>query len=103
MLWTISILLKQVGDGNISEPIWEENIFLINAMDSDEAKKKAETYGKQLENSYTSATGKKVHWVYDSILSLYQIETETVENGSVVFARHFISSEVESLKESFSD
>ena len=104
MVFSISVLLKHdLPLENEDETIWEEDIILCYADCIEEAKSKAEIVARNLEVEYKSLSGEIVKWVYDSILSIYQLEENSVSDGSILFARHLRNREVCSLKEKFSD
>ena len=104
MLFSISVLLKHdLPNDNVDETIWQENLILCYADCIEDAKVKAEIFARNLEVEYKSISGEIVKWVYDSILSIYQLEENILSDGSVLFARHLRNREVCSLKEKFSD
>jgi hypothetical protein len=112
MLFTVSVLLKQVLPHDASDPLWEENIILCEVETEDEAIQKAEEIGKDEEVEYESATKERVRWEFAGILSVYKLENNTIcelesdiikKHGSVVFSRFLCNSEVVSLCTPFGD
>jgi hypothetical protein len=103
MLFSASVLLRCIqGDKENSDILWQENLVLCNSENIQEARKKAEFVGRKLENEYKSITGETVKWKFDSILMMYQLENEIIQDCDIIFSRHLRNTEVDSLKIKFS-
>jgi len=108
--YSVSCLLKGV---HISRPhlesLWEENIFLVEAGNENEAKKKGEEYARKDEAEYEVEDGKpgeprgKLRWTFMQVESVYDIDTKEIRSGTELFSRFLRDSEVSSLLTPFPD
>ena len=101
--YSVSILYR--GKENITnhQDIWEETICLFDAENEAEVREKAEEKSKSAEIKYQSISGNTVDWVFDGILSVYELSEESIVNGTEVFSRFLREDEVKSLRTPFED
>jgi hypothetical protein len=83
------------------ESIWEERTVLIEAVDDEEARKRAAEYGKTEEHSYPNSYGVMVNWKFDSIDRLTRLDASEFGHGLEISSRFLTQSEVVSQKRSF--
>ena len=100
-MFSVSVFMK-IGSKTDIEPLWEERILLVKAESEDDATRKAETYAKSEEHSYSSTQGKKTDVQFDSVDRVYSIE-DALEDGAELFSRFLRDSEIKSLKTPFED
>jgi hypothetical protein len=104
MWFAASLLFKsRHPDDPRSEFLWQESIVLVHASNEDEARREAERIAKEAEHEYVAAAGNLVRWTFERIESIHSILSETLENGTEVFARFLQESQVESLSTPFKD
>ena len=89
----------QVDEGSL----WEEQIILIEATNEAAAKQKAERHGKAQENEYRNQAGELVHWSFEQVERLCEVEDVTLKDGSELFSRFLRDSEVRSILTPFED
>ena len=100
-MFSVSVFMT-MGSKRDSEPLWEERILLVEAESEDDATRKAETFAKSQEHSYSSNQGKRVDVKFDSVDRVYAIE-DALEDGAELFSRFLRDSEVDSMKTPFDD
>ena len=81
--------------------LFEESIYLLQAEDDDDAWKKAEEKGRLSEQSYEAISGDMVTWVFDRVLSVFELFDEEVKDGTEIFSRFLKEEEVKSLQTPF--
>ena len=101
MYYSVSLMYKNIRNDS-REPLWEESIILISAMDEDEAKLKAITLAKNQESEYKTRSSTIVKWKLYKVERIFSIEDDLV-NGTELFSRFLKESEARSLLESFDD
>jgi hypothetical protein len=99
MWFSVNILLKcSIGNEPKDDYLWQENIILCFADSPEDAHEKMEKFAHNLENEYKNNNGETVRWIYDGILSIYQLDDDIIKDNSVVFSRHLNKDEVLSLR-----
>lgn len=79
-----------VHDNNDPNPMYENTVFLFQAIDENEARKKAEVYCKKNSyNEYLNDEGKIVHWSFVKILEVQNTCEQKIFDGVEVFSRLF--------------
>jgi len=102
-LYSVSLLFKSLHTHlSTDPPLWEESIRLFNAISENDARQKAEKYGRSLEVNYET-TKDIVNWVFDCIERVCEIERIEAIDGFEVFSRFLRDSEVQSLLIPFED
>ena|SRR5712671_1527531 len=92
---TLSVAERSGSDQQ--EPIWEEQLFLVNAEDQNEARSKAEVFGKREHCTYKVQGGSTVTWKFHSTGKIYELPVQELADGAEVFSRFLKGSEVRSL------
>src|ERR1039457_4205151 len=82
-------------------PLWEEQIILIDSLTDEEAKHKAETFGKASQHSYSNADGETVNWRFVKVERACPIEPKTLVSGTELFSRFLRDGEAKSLLTGF--
>ncbi len=100
MSWySVSFILKsEHPEAPQYEKVWEEQIVLIQAEDSESAKNYATDYAKTKELEYISATGLKTFWSYKGILDCYELSADSLGHKTEIFSRHLDESQIEALR-----
>lgn len=98
-MWYAASLLfsSEHVDHPEANPLWEEQIILLQADDEDTAKIKAEARGKGANHQYFNAENHLVKWRFEQVERISQIESETLGDGTEVFSRFLRNTEVQSL------
>lgn len=106
MWYTGNLLFKAVHLNHADpDPVWEERIVLLEAVDESRAKDLAEGMGKEAEHQYhvSKAQNDVVRWTFVKVQKVYPIEEERLRSGTELFSRFLRQAEVESLLTPFSD
>jgi hypothetical protein len=103
MWFGVSLLYKS------SEPLdergtylYEERIIVLEAIDEEEAGKKANERGPSLEEEYVNAEGRRVTWTFERAVEVKAIIEEQLGDGVEVFNRFLREDEVRNLTSSIS-
>ena len=104
-LWfTASLLFISERERSPNEqPLWEEQIVLIESLDESNADAKAAAYGRANEHEYVSKDGQTVRWVFRKVERICPVETLHLQDGTELFSRFLKGSEVQSLSVPFED
>ena len=95
MYYSANILYKSERS-DAKEPLWEEKIVLISALDELEAKEKAKKYAVENEAEFNTADDVKINWKFYEIERVVLID-DILEDGAELFSRFLRDSEVKSL------
>jgi len=102
MWYTASILF--IGEHPApAEPMWEEQILLLQCMDEAAAKARAEQIARGQEHSYLTVEGGQVKWQFYAVERIYAMDLVVPGDGAQVFSRFLRDSEAKSLLVPFSD
>lgn len=96
-MWYSASLLFTGERNDRGEPLWEEQIVLIRAVDETGAKARAEHLGKEQEHGYTTAEKVAVTWRFVCVERVFSIELGELGDGAEVFSRFLRDSEAKSL------
>jgi hypothetical protein len=98
-MWYSASLLFSSEHVNQPEanPLWEEQVVIFQADDEDAARHKAEVHGKAEEHEYRNAENHLVRWRFERVERIFQVESETLSDGTEVFSRFLRDAEVKSL------
>ena len=66
---------------NPPRPIIDESIILVEAVDDQEAEKKAQELARGLETDYLNSKGEKVVWEFVAVLDIYKIDDRELCSG----------------------
>ena len=102
MWYTINILFKgEISAGSTS--LYQESIYLLECITEQEAREKAIEIAHEEEHEYKNEEGHKVKWLFDSVLSIYEINSDIITSGIEIYSRFLRPSEANSLKTPFED
>ncbi len=101
MKYSVSILFRSDRDDD-HEPLWEERILLIDALNGEEAEAKAAEIAQQGEQTVNTAEGATVNWRFQQVERTCLIE-DTIEDGVELFSRFLRESEALSMLTPFDD
>lgn len=85
------------------EPLWEEQVILINSSDERTAKAIADGIGRRKEHEYRNAEGALVKWRFHAVESVYPIEAEILVSGVELFSRFLRNAEAKNLLTPFQE
>ena len=104
MWFSASLFFESVHNDNPApNDLWEEQIVLIQANTENDARSKAEEWGKNNCVEYVSATGDRVQWIFRRISSIFELFDDMPRHGCEVFYRFLRATEVKSLLTPFQD
>lgn len=83
------ILYEAQSDAPNYEPLYEESFVLIGASTEDEAKGKAAIHAQGQLSSYQNEFGETITWNVKQIIDVCPVLTNTFEDGSELYVRHF--------------
>jgi hypothetical protein len=83
------ILSEAQSDVPDYEPLYEESFVLIAASSEDEAREKAAIHTQGQLSSYQNEFGETITWVMKQIVDVSPVLTDTIEDGSELYVRHF--------------
>ena len=71
--------------------LYEEQLVLLRATSIEEAREKANAYGKQAEHSYENGYGETITISFKQLVDVQQslYEGEPISTGSEVYSRYF--------------
>ncbi len=72
---------------NAKEPLWEEAIILIEALSNEDARVKAEMFGKKEAISFRAISGESVEWRFVEAMNAYEIQDSDLRSGTEIFSR----------------
>jgi hypothetical protein len=73
-----------------SQDLFEEIIFLVQASDEEEAKRRALQHAKRAETQYENVYGEIVSWDTDTrVVDVFCMLDEQPQDGSEVYSRFF--------------
>ena len=74
MAWfSVSTYLKAHSSNLAGKPLFEECVFLIDAVNEEEAKMKASALARAQEATYFASTGSEISWLFHSIRDVYSV------------------------------
>lgn len=85
-LFSVPIILQRKIDSYFPEPLFQESIFLVEALDHESASEKAKTYARAEECSYLNSEGEKVSWTIVGTGNPFEILSE-IKEGTEVYSR----------------
>jgi hypothetical protein len=97
MWFGVSILIRgETKDRPPQDWLWEETIVVFDADSTEHAKELAARHGRSHEVSFTSGTGDEIHWVFDRVYAVCELDEPPV-SGTEVFWHFPRAAEVASL------
>ena len=69
------------------DPLWEESIIVVDALNEEQAQKKAETLAKKEAVSYQAISGEQVEWNFVGVMDSHEISDEIIKEGTEIFSR----------------
>ncbi|HEY6351868.1 MAG TPA: DUF4288 domain-containing protein [Candidatus Angelobacter sp.] len=89
--------VAQRDQHSVKEPLWEEQIFLVDAESENDAKHKAELLAQRDECEYTVRNGSSLTWRFNCVSKVYKLPDEDIRDGVEIFSRFLKDSEAKSL------
>ena len=102
--FTASLFFEGIHHGDSSaEPLWEEIIVLLQASDHDSAHSLAAQIGTKRQHAYRvkAAAEHLLEWKFVKVERVFEIEADTLDSGTEIFARFLRASEAVSLLQPF--
>ncbi len=94
---TLFAFVHKNGDSP-QETLMEEQIFLLEALDADEACRRCLARCREEEICYLSATNEHVSIEFRQILHVSPLEVTDFNDGTAVFSRYLNPKQAEALK-----
>ncbi len=83
------ILYEAQSDAPDYKPLYEESFVLVEASTEDEARGKAAIHAQGQLSSYQNEFGETITWVEKQIVDVSPVLTDTIDDGSELYTRHF--------------
>jgi hypothetical protein len=104
MWFTASLLFKSQPQPTASaDPLWEEQIVLLEARDAITAEQKAVQRGTAGEHEDRNQAGELVRWSFERVETVCEVEDSLLQDGTELFSRFLKDSEVKSILTPFED
>lgn len=71
------------------QPLYEEEVLIVEAPSEDAARERAIQLGKERETSYKNQDGQTISNQFKRLLDVQAIQDGQIEHGSTVYSRHF--------------
>ena len=85
----------------VDDPLFEEQIVLLRAVDEPEAERKALAAGANAELEYKNEYGNSVVWTFRELLDLVTVFDADIKDGSEVYYCFLSGDEVHRLRKRF--
>lgn len=85
----IAILLSESSSGADREPLFCEDIVLIHATSTDDARVRAAQRGESASTTYLTADGAEVRWTFVQVVDVAPILDEDLTQDADLYARFF--------------
>lgn len=85
----------------VDEPLFEEQIILVRALDEAEAERKALEAGAGAEHEYKNVYGKRVVWTFRELLDLVMLYKDEIVDCGEVYSSFLTADEVHRLRKRF--
>ena len=97
MWYTASLIFKSVNEDGVTN-LCEERIILFDALCETDVYAKAQSFGLDSEHSYEVEGGGTLHWKYDSVERVCEIDDSDIHDGSELFSRFLTEDDIGVLK-----
>jgi len=90
MWYSAALLFERIHPtrtDHAKEPLWEESVILIDALSEEDARKKAELFGKKEAISFRAISGELVEWRLVEVMDTHEIQDRHLKSGTEVFSR----------------
>jgi hypothetical protein len=90
MWYSVALLFERIHPARpdkAKEPLWEESIILVEALSNEDARAKAEMFGKKEAISFRAISGEMVEWRLVEVLDTYEIQDNDLKSGTEIFFR----------------
>ncbi|WP_251359114.1 DUF4288 domain-containing protein [Kangiella sp. TOML190] len=101
MYYSVNVLFKSTRSDS-KEPLWEERILLIDALDEDEAERLAIKLCENEKVKCSTVDGSDVEWNFYTVERAYEIQ-DSIEHGTEIFSRFIKEREALGLLEPFEE
>jgi hypothetical protein len=86
----IAVLLYESSSPDPSyTPTFEECFVLLRADSDEQARARAEQHSRASETSFKNVAGQTVQWKLKHVVDVSCILSDTLDDGSELYARHF--------------
>jgi hypothetical protein len=104
MWYTVSLLFESVHEGLPSNTdLWEQRVILFDASSEEDAVRQARCFALDHQESYISATGDRVQWLFREVAAVFSILDADLKPCTEVFGQFLKAAEADSLMKSFPD
>jgi Domain of unknown function (DUF4288) len=90
MWYSAALLFERIHPtrtGRAKEPLWEESVILVDASSEEDAREKAEAFGKKEAISFQAISGERVEWRLVEVVDIHEIQDRDLKSGTEVFSR----------------
>ena len=86
--YAAKIKFKCEVDDNVHElnDLYEDSIRIYRAINLDDALKKSEVVGRDVEHCYLNEDGNQVKWKFEKVVEVQSTEETDLEDGMEVFS-----------------
>ncbi|MEO7021315.1 MAG: DUF4288 domain-containing protein [Ktedonobacteraceae bacterium] len=83
------ILYEASSDAPDYTPLYQESFVLLQAHSAEEARQKAFLHAQHEQISYPNEYNEQISWSFKQIIDVSPVLSETFNDGSELYARHF--------------
>jgi dolichyl-phosphate-mannose--protein O-mannosyl transferase len=88
-LYIAVILYETSSDAQNYTPLYEESFVLLQAASDEEARHKALVHAQQQQTHYHNENNERITWSLKHVVDVHPTLSETLEDGSEIYTRHF--------------
>ncbi|HEV2615901.1 MAG TPA: DUF4288 domain-containing protein [Candidatus Acidoferrales bacterium] len=97
--FAVRLLSEAMHPGErIAERLFEDSIMLVRSATLEEAREKAEIFGKKSDTKYTNPYKEVVTWRFREILDAKELLDDNVGDGIEVYFNHISEAEAEQVR-----
>jgi len=89
MWYSVKVVFMSELDHDDGQNLYDESIWLFNAIDEQEARSKAQDQSSDRAVDYENIYGEVVRWSFVKIDDVQEIEGESIEDGVEVYSRMY--------------
>jgi hypothetical protein len=90
MWYSAALLFERIHPtrkGRAKEALWEESVILVDALSEEDAREKAELFGKREAVSFRAISGELVEWRLVEVMDTHEIQDHDLKSGTELFSR----------------
>ena len=90
MWYSAALLFERIHPARADcakEPLWEESIILVEALNEEDARAKAKMFGENEAMSFRAICGEQVEWRFIEIMDANEIQDRDLKSGTELFSR----------------